>query len=357
MSAGLCEIIACPTIQQHLDNTFAAGNMRPEKLPFLSYVMSESNRSAASFEITGTSKVRTLQITYDQPMLESEVGSNGSGCAASTAECDTYQTYEFDTTANRFLEFTVSPQDLVGTCEENSAFIARKIQKRIDALKLAVSGDLADTATSDRGIWSVDTATIGGTNMSANDVLEFNTLITSGTPNIMNSALFEQIRTALEMSRIEDAGIFGGNELASYLRKSAGGADDGIGLNLMAQMERYGIAMLYDRQLTDSLTAINATNLAVGRGSIIPAGFSLYEAEANKMNNQTDIADTIYDPETGMKFDLRIQRVCDDWNINIRATYQFYTWPDDLYQVGSNFEGVKGLAAIEVVCDDLQECA
>ena len=75
------------------------------------------------------------------------------------------------------------------------------------------------------------------------------------------------------------------------------------------------------------------------------------------MNNQTDIADTIYDPETGMKFDLRIQRVCDDWNINVRATYQFYTWPDDLYQVGSNFEGVKGLAAIEVVCDDLQECA
>jgi len=357
MSAGLCEIIACPTIQTHLDNTFRANNMRPEKLPFLSYVMSEANRNASSFEIVGTSKVRTVQVTYDQPMLTSEVSDNTSGCAASTEECDTYQTYDFDTTVNKGVEFTVSPTDLVGTCEENSAFIARKIQKRINVLKEAVSELLADTATSDRGNWSVDTGTIGGVSVNASDILEVNTLLTAGTPSIANTALFEQIRTALEMSRIEDAGIFGANELASYLRKAAAGSGGALEYDIMRMLELYGTAMMYDRHLTSSLTAINATNLAVGIGSIVPAGFSLYEAEANKMNNQTDIADTIYDPETGMKFDLRIQRVCDDWNINLRATYQFYTWPDDLYQTGSNWEGVKGLAAIEVVCDDLQECA
>ena len=154
MSAGLCEIISCATVQQNLDNTFAAGNMRPEKLPFLSYVMSPENRAASNFELTGKSKKKTLQIIYDQPLLESDVSQNGSGCSASTAECDTYQTYTFDTEVNEYLEFTVSPQDLVGTCEENSAFIARKIQKRVDALKLKVSQNLADTAVSDRGSWS-----------------------------------------------------------------------------------------------------------------------------------------------------------------------------------------------------------
>lgn len=357
MSAGLCEIIDCPTVQKHLDETFAASNMRPEKLPFLSYVMSAENRSAADFEIVGTSKKRTLQITYDQPMLTSEVSQNGSGCSASTEECDTYQTYTFDTTQNEYVEFTVSPQDLVGTCEENSAFIARKINKRIEVLKEAVSENLAATAVSDRGAWSQDTANIDGTNVTAGDVLEVNTKLVDGTPKVANSALWEQVNTALMMSRIEDAGIFGKNELASYLRRSMAGADDSVGYNLLAMLQRYGVAVTYDRHLADAIDAISATNLAVGRGSIIPAGFSLYEAEANKVNNGTDIAETIFDPETGMKFDLRVQRVCDDWNFNIRATYQFYTWPEDLYKSGSNYEGVKGLAALAVTCTDLQSCS
>jgi len=357
MSAGLCEIIDCPTMQKHIDDTFRAGNMRPEKLPFLSYVMSEANRNASSFEIADKGKVRPVQVVYDQPLLTSEVGSDGSGCSASTEECDTYQTYDFDTTANRYSEFTVGLTDLVGTCEENSAFIARKIQKRINAIKEAVSEDLADAATSDRGNWSVDTANVDGTNLNATDVLEVNTLLTAGTPSIPNAAIFEQLRTAMEMSRIEEAGIFGGNDLASAVRRAMAGGVDSLGYNLATMLERYGVAAMYDRHLTDSLTAINATNLAVGIGSIVPVGFSLYEADGASVNNGTDIAQTMFDPETGMKFDLRVQRVCDDWNFNIRATYQFYTWPDDLYQSGSNFEGVKGLAAVEVVCDDLQACA
>ena len=357
MSAGLCEIISCATVQQNLDNTFAAGNMRPEKLPFLSYVMSAENRAASNFELTGKSKKKTLQIIYDQPLLESDVSQNGSACSASTTECDTYQTYTFDTEVNEYLEFTVGPQDLVGTCEENSAFIARKVQKRIEALKLKVSQNLADTAVSDRGNWSVDTANIDGTNVTAANILQVNTRLVDGTPNVINLALFEQVSTALEMSRIERAGVFGKNDLASFLRRSFAGADDSIGYNLKAMMERYGIAMMYDRHLATAVDAIGATNLAVGIGSIIPVGFSLYEAEANKVNNGTDIAETIYDPETGMKFDLRVQRVCDDWNFNIRATYEFKTWPDDMYKTGSNFEGTKGLAAIEATCTDLQPCA
>jgi hypothetical protein len=186
-----------------------------------------------------------------------------------------------------------------------------------------------------------------------------NTTLANGTEaRPVNSALFEQIQTALLMSRINGASIFGANELASYLRKAiAGGSSDGLGYDLMAIIERFGLAAVYDRHLTTALAAVNATNLAVGLGSIVPVGFSLYEADFNKLSDSSNIADTIFDPATGMKFDYRMQRLCDDWNINIRATYQYYTAPAYLYQVGSNFEGVKGLAALEVVCDDLAGCA
>lgn len=359
MSAGLCEIIDCPTVQKHLDDTFAAGNMRPEKLPLLSYVMSESNRGASSFEIIPSpSKKRTLHITYDQPLLESDIKQNGAGCSASTPPCDTYQTYTFDTTLNEYDEFTVSPQDLVGTCEENSAFISRKIRRSMEGIKLKVSQNCADTIVSDRGNWSVDTDTIDGVNVTAANILEVNTKLVDGTPKVANSALFEQINMALNMSRMEDVGIFGKAELASFLRRAASGGDaDANGYNIERMLELYGTAMMYDRHLATSVDAIGATNVAVGLGSVVPVGFSLYEAEANSLNNGTDIAQTMYDPETGMKFDLRIQRVCDDWNVNIRATYKFYTWPSDMYKTGSNWEGVKGLAAIATTCTNLQSCA
>lgn len=360
MSQSLCEIVTCPAIQNSLDSAFAnQNNMAPIALPFLTHVMSEGNRSASTIKgLTGASKVRQVEIVYDQPFLTSDIKENTSGCAASHTECDFVETYSFDTSLNVGKDFTVSPSDLVGTCEENSAFVARKVQKIINGIKEKESERLALAAATQFGAWSQDTANILGTNLSG-DILQVNTTLANGTDaRPVNSALFEQIQTALLMSRINGASIFGANELASYLRKAiAGGSSDGLGYDLMAIIERFGLAAVYDRHLTTALAAVNASNLAVGLGSIVPVGFSLYEADFNKLSDSSNIADTIFDPATGMKFDYRMQRLCDDWNINIRATYQYYTAPAYLYQVGSNFEGVKGLAALAVVCDDLSACA
>jgi hypothetical protein len=361
MSQSLCEIVTCAAIQNSLDSAFAnQNNMAAIPLPFLTHVMSEGNRSASTIKsLTGASKVRQVEIEYDQPFLTSDINENTSGCAATATECDFVETYTFDTTLNIGKDLTISPQDLVGTCEENGAFVARKLQKIINGLKEKESERLALAAATQFGAWSQDTADIAGTNVSAGGILEVNTILENGTnAKPVNAALFEQIQTALIMSRINGASIFGANELASYLRKAmAAGSQDGLGFDLMAMIERFGLAAVYDRHLAAALVSVNATNLAVGLGSIVPVGFSLYEADFNKMADSTNIADTIYDPATGMKFDYRMQRVCDDWNINVRATYQYYTAPAYLYQVGSNFEGVKGLAALEVVCTDLAACA
>jgi hypothetical protein len=358
MSYGLCEIVDCAVVQKKLDEAFlTANNMQPENLPFLNYVMSAENRAASNIELTtNRSKKHTVQVIYDQPLLTSQVKTNGSGCTATREECDTYQTYTFDENENIYLDLTLSPSDLVGTCEENSAFIARKVQKMITALKETLSENLAASVAGQLGGWSADTANIDGTNLTAGGILQVNTTL-DGTPRIPNTALFEQISRALEMSRIYQAGVFGGNDLVSFMRRAMAGGTDYLGYDLMQMLAKFGVGTAYDRHLAAELASVKATNLAVGIGAIAPVGFSLYENEANKMADSTNIADTIYDPATGIKFDYRMQRLCDDWNIQIRATYQFYTWPDDLYQVGSNFYGVKSLAGIEVTCNDLQPCA
>ena len=137
MSQSLCEIVTCPAIQNSLDSAFAnQNNMAPIALPFLTHVMSEGNRSASTIKgLTGASKVRQVEIVYDQPFLTSDINENTSGCDASHTECDFVETYSFDTTLNVGKDFTVSPSDLVGTCEENSALVARKVQKIINGIK------------------------------------------------------------------------------------------------------------------------------------------------------------------------------------------------------------------------------
>lgn len=357
MSYGICEIIQRSILQQNIDDTFLAGNMRAENLPFLNYVMSEQNRNASNFEIVGRGKKRTIQVNYDQAMLTSEVEENQTGCEATATECDTYTQYEFDTDVNKASSFTFSVDDLVGSAEENGAFLARKIQKRINLLKEVVSEDLATSAAAQLGLWSQDTANIDGAAVT-NDILQVNTVLDNGAGyKVPNSQIFEQINMALDMSRFDSAGIFGASPLVSAVRRAmAGGTDDAQGYSIMKMLEMYGVTTRYDRHLTTALTSVNATNLAVGIGAIVPAGFSLYEGDRAEMSDDSNIATTIYDPETGMKFELRITRPCDDWNVVVRAKYQFYTWPNDLYKVGSNYEGVKSLAGIEVTCDDLQPC-
>ena len=361
MSQSACEIVPVNGLQAMLDSAFAnQNNMAPVTLPFLTHIMSEGNRSASTIKfLTGASKVRQVEIQYDQPFLEDEIETNLTGCTATSEECDYVETYTFDPTENVGKTLLVSPSDLTGTAEENCAFIARKVQKRIELIKENVSINLAAAAAAQFGKWSVDTDSIDGVNVNGAGILEVNTTLDNGTnARIVNSPLFEQIQLALQMSRINGAGIFGAAGLASYIRRAiAGGSQDGIGYDLLAMIQRYGIAAVYDRHLTAALAGVNATNLAVGMGSIVPVGFSLYEAECNKLNDSSNVANTIYDPATGMKFDYRMTRPCDDWNIVIKASYQFYTAPDYLYKVGSNFEGVKGLAGIAVTCTDLTPCA
>jgi hypothetical protein len=186
-----------------------------------------------------------------------------------------------------------------------------------------------------------------------------NTTLANGTgaARIANPVLFEQIRTALEMSNYGTTGIFGGNELASYVRRAIAGSDSAVGYNLRAMLDAYGIGATYDRNLATVLSGVGAaTNLAVGLGSIAPVGFSLYAADGAKIRQEDSIADTIYDPATGMMFDFRMTRPCDEWLIQVRSTYQFFYLPDDRYKAGHNLERVNGIGQIGVTCADLASC-
>jgi len=293
MSQSICEIVPMNGVQAMLDSAFAnQNNMEAPETPFLDHIMSEGNRSRSTIKLlTGASKVRGVEIQYDQPLLTSAVNENVTGCVATREECDYVETYDFDETQNIGLDLKVYQSELTRTAEENCAFIARKVQKMIVALKEAQAERLGLFAAASFGKWSQDTGNIAGVNVNGAGILEVNTTLDNGTnARPRNSVLYNQIRTALKISRINGAAIFGGLELEQYLRTAlAGGSMDSLGFDLGAMIRAFGLATAYDRYLSDALTSVNATDLAVGLGSIVPVGFAKYDADCNKKNDSSNI--------------------------------------------------------------------
>lgn len=348
-------------IQDRLDDVYlGASNLTATKTPFLDFVLSPEN--VATFDLqkrmSRDGKVRSVELRFDQAKLASEVSSNLSGCTATGTDCQNTKDYTFNPDLNRGMDFTLGLTELTESFETNTETIAKALRLRMDAIKDAISIDLATAAVAAAGAWSGDTSDIDGVAV-ANDVLQVNTTLANGTgaARIANPVLFEQIRTALEMSNYGTTGIFGGNELASYVRRAIAGSDSAVGYNLRAMLDAYGIGATYDRNLATVLSGVGAaTNLAVGLGSIAPVGFSLYAADGAKIRQEDSIADTIYDPATGMMFDFRMTRPCDEWLIQVRSTYQFFYLPDDRYKAGHNLERVNGIGQIGVTCADLASC-
>ena len=360
MSAHICEIVSAPAIQDMLDNQWATGNMTPDQTPLLEFVLSEQNRS--QFQIdqqisSNTGKLRTVEVIYDQPYEEGDVTEVTDACSTENDLCDLSQSYTFNgIRIGRSFELGVGT--LKNSIEENTPRIAREVRKIMNEVKNEYARRLASAAVTNAGNWSVDTNTISGVAASGN-ILSVNTTLANGTGvRIPNAPLFEQLNMAMSMSRINSGGIFGQAELVNFVRRAlAGGTNTSLGYDMSAMLGQYGIATAYDRLTAAELTTLGtATNIAVGLGAIVPVGFSLYESDNARIESADSIARTVYDPQTGMKFDFRMTRPCDTWVISVTATYDFFFRPTDLYKVGSNWEGVTGVALINVTCDDLTPC-
>jgi len=352
----ICELISCESIQQNLDSAFGFNNMAPEGLQTLGYVMSPENTASAQVQaVTGRpSKTNAVKVIYDQRYLETEIEDGVAECVQTERVCDLSEVYNFDTTLSKSKGFTIEAYELAGACEENSALVARKTAKLIDLLDRSIAKKLAAAIAAQYGKWSLDTATGTGVAVTG-DILQVQPYLANGNPN---PVIFQQIKRAMEKSRVMGGIVSGGDSLVDFFERSfTRGASDN-GWDLQEMLNRYGFAPVYDRYLADELAAVNATNAAIGKGSVIPLVANIFADPFNKMNDSTNIADVVFSPFTGIPYDLMITRPCprDPWSVSLTATVDFVTMPDDLYKVDDNLEGTKGLALINSTCYDLTPC-
>jgi hypothetical protein len=357
--SAICELVSCEAIQQNLDSAFGFNNMAPENLGTLAYVFSpENTASAAVTAVTGRpSKTNPVKVIYSQRRLESQAQQGRGSCTMTEAPCDLTQVYNFDTTDAWHDGFTIEALDLAGTCEENSAFVSRKINEIIDQLDRKNAQILAASIASQYGGWSADTANGRGVAVTGG-ILQVNDYAAGNDGP--NPVLMQQIRKALMKSRIEGGIVAGGDALHDYFERSFSrqGTASVFGWDTTEMVNRYGFAPIYDRYLADELAAVNATNAAIGRGGIVPLVFNLFAEQFNKMADSTNIGDVVFSPFTGIPYDLVITRTCPEepWSVKLTSTIQYVTMPDDIYKTGDNLAGVKNLALVNVTCDSLVPC-
>ena len=348
MSYTPSTLVACPNIQERLDSVFENENARffQDKIPFSEFLMSPLNRNELAQRVApGRSKIRTVDLTYQPRILQSEKFTNSSDyCTATSERGDTSASYEIDTTQNVGFEQKFDVEKLKSSCEDNEMWFMDQVGKMVAATDVAVNDKNASQANALLGGWSTDVSGVPFVTLNG-DILEVQTLVPSSTYEPFPSTL-QGIQSALSASSFGNSTLVGGFQLHNYLELIRNGCCTDYGLDIAGIQAEYGIASIYDRAVA-STQGNNATAWAVANGALQVLYYNrwsgLFEAQdANQSYGQIMGA-------LGIPYDLVIKHDCGVIQVTVTATTKLVALPDDMYQTGDHLDGVKGFAEINVV--------
>ena len=347
MSTGSTILNPCPNIQEELNNHFltcsAASLREPE--PLLDFILSPTNSgSVGSVVSPGNGKIRTVELRYDQRILESEVDTDVANptCEATTNRGDHVQTYEMDITENLFVEELIDLKTWAEICRDNPSVFAGKVQRLMDALYRKTATVVATQAAAIKGKWASDVSPV------AADYLQVKTLLNT---NDLAPYAMEDIDLALMQSGYcAPAFIAGGTDLYKYFRRALAGCCATQGVSIDEVMRLYGKAVAYDRKLAAALGG-NDKSLAIQPGAL-----SLAVYTANAAYNGLDVIAmgsdvnpiVVTDPASGLQFDFNVANKCGKIHLTMYSTVKLFGLPSDLFATGDTKNGVNFVAGIDV---------
>lgn len=341
------QVIDCVKIQRMLDDHWGAPLpmlKQTEAMPHLALMVSPQNNTADIAISDGRGKTRTVEVIYEQRLLETDVQENMThGCDASGTTEDKVHTYEMDITRNVGDDLVIDPADLVGTCEEDNAYIARKIEQRLAGIRLKMASRIANDTIAELGGWASDVENVTADNLIVQAFIDNQTY----RPN---PSLWTDMDMALMLSQFGEAGIFGDQILSKAARAASVGGVADFGINLRDMLEKYGKGVFYDRFVTAALTSAGGgqNSIAQALGAAQVVFWNKYANPALVKGDDSSKAAVINDPVFGYPIDMRMHWDCDVLNIKLIATPKVIVLPDDIFKVGDRMNGVNGIAGIKV---------
>jgi hypothetical protein len=354
MSAAGTTLQVCPNIQDSLDNYFNTCNASQlrEAMPFFDFLWSPMNREGVSQSIRekvapGGGKQRTVELVYDQRILESAVSTVSScalDCTSTTKRGNLSTEYTIDCSGYQVDEL-MDAADWVNICTSNGDIFSKKLQSLIDALVRKTATGLTAQAAALIGGWdsSIDS-------MVTSEFLQVRT-IKDGTTADLEPGTMEDIDWALSRSGFcNGAVIFAGRTLHKYARTLTAGCCSNQGIDLGGILASFGKAVVNDRRV-DAAIADADKAWAVMPGVLQPIYFTFNDnglPEAAGVVGTNYIKRVIYDPQSGLPIDLTIKDDCGGVSVVLRSMAKVVALPLDMFHPSDTMAGVNYFAGIEV---------
>lgn len=343
MSLAPETLVACPDIQDRLDNYLQTCNSSElrEAMPFLEFVWSDTNRTGIQQRVApGGGKTRTLQLTYWQRILESEVNSVSDCdqvCTASTVRGNLSADYTIDCTGIN-IEEKMTPTDWRLICESNDFLYEKKISMMKDALIRKQASLYATQAGALLGAWASDVSPKSGI------YLEINTQKAGSTdinPGFMQDIDFAAMQSNFCNGKV----IFGNADLYKKYGIMQAGCCSSQGVDISQMLAQYNTAVLYDHRVASVANGLKSNSSWIVMPQVLQPLYLTMNDNNMPLIGANYFKTVIYD-QTGIPIDLSIADDCGTININMTLRSKLVSLPADLYAPGDRMVGVTHFAGI-----------
>lgn len=352
-------MIACPNLQDSLNNNFLTCDSANlfDSAPLFEFLNSPLNRSGYSQRVApGQGKIRTIELMYEQRILESEVTQPGTtpDCTATTKRGNLATTCTIDPLDYLEVEELIEGADFTYICEDNQTVIDRKIMKMITALEAKAATIVTTQAIALIGGVSDDIAAGNKQTVGGKSFFKVATEKSDGSIDPRAVAKLNFLR--MQSNYCAPAPVFG-SDMYEYYQLMQSGCCSNEGLDVGALLAKYGTAVMYDRRVTAAL------NTLAGDGSgatlsftALPGALQVVWYNANDgIGNAAGILQgtnyqkrVIYSPRTGMPIDLTLQDNCGSVSIIARANPKVCGLPSDLFAPNDHMNGVTYVNGIVI---------
>lgn len=347
----------CPDLQAELDQYFNVcdASLLPDPAPLNEFLWSGLNRSGIQQTISpGSGKVRTLQLRYDQRLLESAVTTvDGctTNCTAVTRRGDMIAEYTIDTCNTLQVEELMKTSYMKAACRSNPEIVLKKIAMLMKAMESKIATTMTGLAVSKYGAWQPNVQnTIADATGNSKKALKLQTYRPSAFTDINPEAYYD-LQLALKQSNYcNGAAIFAGYDLAKYADLMKSGCCSAQGIDLGSILDQYGMAVMWDRRFENAMG--HEYGMAVMPGALQPIYYnaaiaSPSEAAGNTVG--TNYEEFLMYTMNGIPVDVILSDNCGNFSIIIRANVDLKALPTDMFAPGDNMEGVTFVNKLKVV--------
>lgn len=348
---------ACPDLQADLDQYFNVcdASLLPDPAPLNEFLWSGLNRSNISQTISpGQGKVRTLQLRYDQRLLESAVTTVDGctpNCSASTRRGDLITEYTIDTCDTLQVEELIRTSDLKEACRDNSTIILKKIAMLMKAIDSKIATKMTGLAITKYGNWQANVQnTVTDSTGNTKKALKVQTKRPTAFTDINPEAWYD-VDTAIQQTNYcGGAVIFSAADFYKYAKLMEAGCCSSQGIALDEILRNHGKTVLWDRRFENAMGHEYA--MAVMPGALQPVYYNAFiqspsEVAGNSQGSNYEEFRML--TATGIPVDVVLSDNCGAFSIIIRATVSLVALPTDMFAPGDHMEGVTFVNKLKVM--------